>query len=250
MPSRSKSLLPKIVRFAYKDSMYTIPANSLRAPQLMMSDDTPPARTHALPPAPARPSRRGSLPVYKSINAYHVHYSSPHSHHHHHVYASAHRYLAPHGIVWDVRNAPSTITRSGHAISGRALYEPACGPAQSFMRIALITSAGTHFPWNVKVYASSDTGFVTLEDVVFAVHAALRVSITSSDYSLLRTTDDQKRVARAYEERYRRLRSERAYQDEKRAGMKRVDFLMGRTRWIGLEQNKKKGVDEWIMRLG
>ncbi|KAF5320750.1 hypothetical protein D9619_000006 [Psilocybe cf. subviscida] len=249
MPSRSKSLLPKIVRFAYKDSMYTIPANPPRAPQPANSDDTPPTRTYALPPTPARPSRRGSLPAYTSHNnSYREYYSPPHNNNH--IYVLAHRYLSLNGIAWDVRDPPTTITRSGHAISGRALYEPACGPAQSFMRITLTTSAGAQLPWSVKVYASPDTGFVTLEDVVLAVHAALRVNITASNYSLLRGKDDQTRAVRAYEDRYRRLRSERAYQEEKRAGMKRVDFLMGRIRWIGLEQNKGLGADEWILRLG
>jgi hypothetical protein len=249
MPSRSKPLLPKIVRFSYKDSMYTIPANPPRVLQPMNSDDTPPTRTYALPPTPARPSRRGSLPAYNTNNnTYREYYSPPHNNHH--INVSAHRYLAPHGIAWDVRDATTAITRSGHAISGRALYEPACGPAQSFMRLTMSTNAGVQLPWSVKVFASRDTGFVTLEDVVLAVHAALRVNITPSDYALLRGKEDQTRAVRAYEERYRRLRSERAYHEEKRAGMKRVDFLMGRALWIGLEQNEAKGADEWILRLG
>jgi hypothetical protein len=228
-----------MVRFACNDNMYTIPFTPLRGPQLTNSDNTPPTRTSAL--QLYNSNSNNNSPYCES-------YSPPHNHHH--IYVSPHRYLAPHGIVWDVRDAPSAITRAGHAISGRSLYEPACAPLQSFMRIRLMTNSGRQLSWSVKVYASADAGFVKLEDVVLSVHTALRLNITPSDYALLCGKDDPARVVQAYEKRYRRLMSARAYQEEKMAGMKRVDFLMGRTHWIGLEQDKAKGADEWILRLG
>ena len=50
--------------------------------------------------------------------------------------------------------------------------------------------------------------------------------------------------AELLEQRYRRHRSSQAYDLEKRGGMKRVDFLMGKTKFLGLAMTSH-GSDVW-----
>lgn len=68
--------------------------------------------------------------------------------------------------------------------------------------------------------------------------------ITPGDYALLGRKEKQTKAVQAYEKRHSRLRGKRAYQKETGAGMNRVDFLMGCTRWIGLEKNGAMGPNE------
>lgn len=101
-----------------------------------------------------------------------------------------------------------------------------------------------HLPWTVKVN-SSRFGVVSVSDVFQAVYASLRKNIYPSDFESL-AHHDKKRVRKAYEERYRRLRSSREADQEKGQGVKRVDFLMGHSRFMGLTVTSDPTV--WSMR--
>ena len=137
-----------------------------------------------------------------------------------------HRLLESAAINWDLMENPSTITRNNYPLSSRLLAELAIIPPLPAFSITSI-----HLPWTINIRASNGS-CVTLDDLFETVYRSLRTNITTNEFNLLPHQNDQKRATRAYEQRYRRFRSISAHDDsEKRGGMKRVDFLMGRTRF-------------------
>jgi len=222
---------PKTVRFAY-ENVYHSPAPPW--PPLSFSSSTvpssiiPPNVAHApsyghqyppgYPPRPVVPKAPSRYPGR----------------------VLPHRYLVSDAILWALLDPPSMSTRNGRHLSSRALLEPASEPPLPFIQIA-----SQHLPWTCKVHASNGR-YVTVSDVLESLYRSLRVNITQSDFHLL-LEKDRRRATRAYEDRYRRLRG-RAYEEEKRSGMKRVDFLMGRTRFVGLSADGHQPY-EWHLRV-
>ena len=117
------------------------------------------------------------------------------------------------------------------------------------MRVSAIRSAhsGTRevWPWPIAVYPQGGSSqAVTLDDVLHAVHAALRTRASEKEYEkLLPDRMDKKAVSEAYEGRWREesrteLRSAANHgKNDKKAevGLRRVDFLRGKTVFVGLE---------------
>ena len=83
-----------------------------------------------------------------------------------------------------------------------------------------------------------------MEDVLSSLYRSLRTNITPSEFNTLQSPTDRLRATRAYEQRYRRQRSVRVYEEEKRGGMKRIDFLMGHTQLLGIS-NESRRPEEW-----
>ncbi|KAF9460205.1 hypothetical protein BDZ94DRAFT_1139093, partial [Collybia nuda] len=142
-------------------------------------------------------------------------------------------------VNFDLTQPPSTITSRHHGISQRVLSEPATSPP---MRTMTITSR--HLPWIITAHTSRGP-FVTVYDVFDAIYYTLRKNITPNEYHSLPTQKDKHHVNTAYEQRYRRIRSSREYQDEKSGGVRRVDFLMDHTRFMGLSMTRE--TDTWIL---
>ncbi|EDR00405.1 uncharacterized protein LACBIDRAFT_295783 [Laccaria bicolor S238N-H82] len=132
-------------------------------------------------------------------------------------------------INYDVMDHPSSILdhHHHHRISSRNLTEPATTPV--LRKLSIVSE---HLPWTISISASNGS-YVTVGDVLEGVYNALQKNITPGEYSSL-SSHNKRRAAQAYEQRYRRHRSSQAYDLEKRGGMKRVDFLMGRTKFWGL----------------
>ena len=222
---------PKKVRFAYKNIFYS--------PRHTVSSPPPPPP----PPAPITPPSTGyglpgPSPYVISYAPQNPTTSVPYA-----GLVYAHPLLDASSITYDLMEHPSTImTRNNYSLSTRTLREPATTPRLSFLKITSI-----HLPWTIKVYASNAV-YVTLEDVFISIYRNLRTNITSAEFNLFSKQDDQRRATRAYEKRYRRLRNTRAYDEEKRGGMKRVDFLMGHTKFLGLS-NSSRHPDEWQLRI-
>lgn len=111
-----------------------------------------------------------------------------------------------------------------------------------------------------------DYAIIQCADVLSALTRMLNMSATSHDYHAL-SKPRQKQVYNAFMLRCREMEDPSSghvyttHTDENkntpeanekfnrkyRGGLKRVDFLCGRTRWEGLEPN---GVDSWTVRLG
>ena len=228
-PSAPTQKKPKKVRFAYKNLFYS-PRHSVSPPTpTPPTPITPPSAGYGLP---------GPSPYVLSYAPQNPTKSVPYAGQ---VYA--HPMLDSSSITYDLMEHPSTIlTRNNYSLSVRTFREPATTPPQTFLTIISI-----HLPWTIKVYASNAL-YVSLEDVYDSIYHNLRTNITSAEFNLFSSQDDQRRATRAYEKRYRRLRNTRAYEEEKRGGMKRVDFLMGHTKFLGLS-NSSRRPDEWQLRI-
>ncbi|KAJ6612326.1 hypothetical protein B0H10DRAFT_2052495 [Mycena sp. CBHHK59/15] len=92
-----------------------------------------------------------------------------------------------------------------------------------------------HLPWTITVSASNGR-YVTVSDVLNSVHRSLRRN------KLMR------RATAAYTQRYSRLKGHRGYMEEKSQGVKRVDFLMGCTKFQGISPTAG-GVDIWQLNV-
>ncbi|KAF8200086.1 hypothetical protein BJ912DRAFT_844203 [Pholiota molesta] len=219
MPSHNT----KHVRFAYKNVFHSAPVTPAMPP-LTFSSSTDPSSLGVITPPSA------FYPVPLPNKSYHAGSARPHP------------YLDIQGISWDMMDHPSTMSRNHHSISGRAWKEPATSPPLPSMSITI-----ANFPWKFIVYASTHN-YVTFEDVVGTIYMSLRKNIKETEFRTVASATDQRRATRAYQQRYRRQRSTALYEEEKRGGMKRVDFLMERTRFAGLS-NTLRRADEWNLNI-
>lgn len=220
-------LLPKHVRFAYQNSFHSPPTPTLSFSSSTMSSDsapvTPPYATQSLPGPSRYPS--GYSPYKKARSPS---YSEP---------IRCHPLLKTAALTWDLLDHPSTARYNYKSIPHRMLSEPATFPSLSYMKIS-----SPHLPWSIEVYASNGS-FVSLEDVLDAVYQSLRINIKSSEFDSLPSSNDRRSASRAYEHRYRRQRSSIEYDKEKKGGMKRIDFLMGHTRFLRISNSSR--IEEW-----
>ena len=218
----------KTVHFASKDIFYSPPPNPVSA--LSLTPITPPSTSYGLPgPSPYELSYSPQHPI-KSVQ-----YPGP---------VHAHPLLDTSTVTYNLMDHPSTImTPNNHSLSTRTLLEQATNPPVKFLTISSL-----HLPWTIKVYASNGS-YVTLQDIFDSIYRNLRTNITNDEFNLFSTKDDQRRATRAYENRYRRLRDTKAYEEEKRGGMKRVDFLMGHTKLLGISKTPTGRPDEWQLHV-
>jgi hypothetical protein len=90
------------------------------------------------------------------------------------------------------------------------------------------------FPWTVTIFAAeSPDPCVTVEDVLFMFYRALRVPVAAGEFEGLPSQEDRIMVTRAYENRFKAITELTLREQEERKGLKRVDFLMGKT-FLGL----------------
>ena len=225
-PPATTQRKPKLVRFAYENKFYS-PLNPPLPPASVPI--TPPSTGYGLPgPSPYAASYPSHQPTRSTQ------YTGP---------VNAHPLLDT-TLTYDLMEHPSTImTSNNYSLSTGTFREPATTPPLPFLTIRSI-----HLPWAIKVYASNGS-YVTLEDVFESIYRTLRKNITSAEFNMFSSQDDQRRATRAYEKRYRRLRNTRAYDEEKRGGMKRVDFLMGHTKFLGISSSNSHRPDEWQLRV-
>ncbi|PPQ86201.1 hypothetical protein CVT25_006908 [Psilocybe cyanescens] len=137
-------------------------------------------------------------------------------------------------ILDDPLGMPDNTRHTRPLASTYTLAQPATDPPVSFMRIT-----SPHLPWSIKVYASTDgtKRYITVQDFLVSIYYSLRENITAHEFDQLPSENDKMRVRRAYESRYRRLREidPAAYEMERQGGVKRVDFLIGRLHFDGIE---------------
>ena len=225
----------KHVRFASTKLLYsphaTIPSlsHSLPSPQSSTGPITPPQHPPALPYhsasyAPvhkAFPSRRPVAPMGLSTSL-----------------AVSHRPA----IKYDVSVHPSSAT-AHHGHIHAILAGPATNPP-----VPLLTIISPQLPWPIPVHAPP-RAFVSVSDVLIAIYHTLRKHITEHEYNSLLSYGARKRVKEAYEHRYLCAHDRRASAEEKKGGLRRVDFLMGRTRLLGLSPTMD-GPLVWSLSVG
>ncbi|KAH7887223.1 hypothetical protein F5I97DRAFT_1807339 [Phlebopus sp. FC_14] len=170
--------------------------------------------------------------------------------HMHPLFASTRLHSAP--ISYDVTYTPSSRTvldRTTHtAVPAHTLSQPATDPpTPASSRIVLRSEK---FPWPVVVVASgsssSGSGFyvgssptksrssnITNLDLLYSLHSTLLTRVTPQEWeSLGHGSRAQRKVTRAYEKRCTRMGG------GWEGGVRRLDWLHGKTRLIGIEVEK------------
>lgn len=146
-------------------------------------------------------------------------------------------------INYDMRTPPSSVSTSRRTLPSYSLSDPAINPP-----LSSLTLTTPYLPWPIHIMSSHRHGYITVKDVLDEIYYTLRTNMTGSEFnSLLSSTSDQRRVVKAYEQRYRRIRDLGEYEEEKRKGVKRVDFLMERTKFAGISSTRR--ADAWILHV-
>ena len=170
---------------------------------------------------------------------------------------ACHPFLHASAITYDFRDPISTAktTHNKQRLSIESLRRSAFIPSLSHTTIT-----SSYLPWTIKVYAFN-APYITLQDVFTSIHSSLRTNITPAEFLLLPSPHHRERAIRAYQHRYRRLRHQphndfrsdkeidRESESEKRAGMKRVDFLMGHTKFLGISCIGSQPNEEWNLHV-
>ncbi|KAI4525786.1 hypothetical protein K523DRAFT_321744 [Schizophyllum commune Tattone D] len=145
--------------------------------------------------------------------------------------ATVHRLLAPGSpLHFNLRaQRPSVTTSRSHGdMSTDLLYEPATAPALPNLTVVV---PGT--PWALPITASN-ASYVNVMDVLSALHSGLRYGVTSDEYYGLPTREERDAVAAAYAARCDRV-PEADRDEERKKGIKRIDFLTSHYRFRGLD---------------
>jgi hypothetical protein len=145
--------------------------------------------------------------------------------------------LKPH-ISFDLHVHPSTIaTLPDHRpLSLYTLSEPATQPP-----LPLITVVSPHFPWSITVtppLPNKAKKYITVSDVLVTLHRTLNLSVTPDEHNSI-PSGAVSRVNAEYERRLKNITSRREREAERRKGIKRIDFLIGRYRFLGLSKMGK-----------
>ncbi|KIM68368.1 hypothetical protein SCLCIDRAFT_1209190 [Scleroderma citrinum Foug A] len=122
------------------------------------------------------------------------------------------------------------------------LYEPATSP-----RLPTLTLSHPHLPWQPHIRSSKPASciYVTVRDVLEALHAFLQCPVTLAEYKMLPSQADRNEVAVAFHARCERT------QDRERTtkkGVIRLDFLRGRDVFMGLSCTRY-GHDVWMLNV-
>jgi hypothetical protein len=136
-------------------------------------------------------------------------------------------------LKFDLHHPPSSI-----ALPRRSLSEPATHPPLPCPNIS------THLlPYSIVVLPSRPhlpNSFVTVSDVLRTLHRALSMGLTHDELDELPSEDIRSQVKAVYERRVRAHPDWRTRELEKRWGIRRIDLLLGQTRFLGLSVADKR----------
>lgn len=161
-----------------------------------------------------------------------------------HPILAYHPYVFP--INYDVSYPPNTASANIRAspinLDSYCLAGPATTPP-----IPILSLQNDFLPWRCEIRASTSP-YVTVEDVLIQLYRFLRTPGTREEYKAVPSQRARDTIAETYHNRCLRASSAEAYAEEQRKGLKRVDFLMGRTTFMGLSSTKL-GPDVWVLNL-
>ncbi|KAJ7764150.1 hypothetical protein DFH07DRAFT_882261 [Mycena maculata] len=133
--------------------------------------------------------------------------------------------LAPPNVHYDVTHPLHTLNPQ----LTPSFLDPATYPP-----MPALTLRCRHIDWPISVAPSQPGGCVTVLDVLAAVYAGLRPAVARAEYDALPSGGAREKVDAAYFARCRLVAGGNAREAEALKGVKRVDFLAGRTRFMGL----------------
>jgi hypothetical protein len=94
-------------------------------------------------------------------------------------------------------------------------------------------------PWSITVtppLPNKAKKTVTVSDVLVTLYRTLDLSVTPDEYNNISSEDVMSWVNAAHERRLKNVTGRREREVERRKGIKRVDFLMGRRRFLGFSK--------------
>ncbi|KAF9255130.1 hypothetical protein L218DRAFT_366393 [Marasmius fiardii PR-910] len=153
------------------------------------------------------------------------------------AYSGSHHPL----LNFDVTLPISAMTARYHPLPSSLLSESALSPA-----VPSLVLTTHHLPWSITIYPSN-LNYVTVRDVLEGIYRVLRKNVSHNEYGWITSHKEQSRVNEAYERRYSRIRDYSASREEKQGGVRRVDFLRGRTRFMGITPTSR--ANTWELRL-
>ncbi|KAG9308212.1 hypothetical protein JVU11DRAFT_12225 [Chiua virens] len=159
-----------------------------------------------------------------------------------HPLLAFHPFVPP--IIWDASLPPHTLASNAHAspmsLPARVLEEPATQPSMHTMTLHI-----EQFPWRLVIPPKH---YVSVRDLIEALYCFLRHPVLPSEYNSLPTQAHKDEVSIAFHNRCGHASSKEAADEQYQKGVKRVDFLRGRTRFMGLSSTKL-GPDAWVVNL-
>ncbi|KAH0826806.1 hypothetical protein J3R83DRAFT_5230 [Lanmaoa asiatica] len=160
-----------------------------------------------------------------------------------HPLLAFHPYVPP--IIYDASLPPVTLAPNIHAsplsLPARILEEPATQPSMHTLTLVI-----DQLPWRLTIPPMKH--YVSVRDLLEALYCFLRHPVLSSEYNTLPTQALRDEVSIAFHNRCGRAPSREAANEQYQKGVKRVDFLRGRTRFMGLSSTKL-GPDKWVLNL-
>lgn len=144
-------------------------------------------------------------------------------------------------LLFDVSISPSaarTNTSPPSHLSDRTLLEAATYPPLN--RLTLVTG----LPWSLTIFASSQP-YVTVIDVLEQLYRWLRLTVSQKEFDM-ESPASREAITAAFHQRFNRVWQTIAV--EKKKGLKRVDFLKGHNRWVGLSSTKQ-GPTVWMLNV-
>lgn len=137
-------------------------------------------------------------------------------------------------IIYDISRHPSSITLPHN----QPLDVAAFAESATFPPSLSLTLVSDLLPWAVIIAPTSPIpdAYVTVSDVITTLHRVLRLAVHPDEFNALPSHDVKYKVNMAYESRYKRLKDvdPKGFEEEKKKGVKRVDFLMDKTIFMGL----------------
>jgi len=160
-----------------------------------------------------------------------------------HPLLAFHPYVPP--IIYYVSLPPNTLAPNVHAsprsLTTKVLEEPVTQPGMHTMTLAI-----NHFPWQLTTQPTKR--YVSVRDLLEALYCFLRHPVLPSEYNMLPTQALKDEVSTAFHNRCGSAPSKEACDEQYQKGVKRVDFLRGRTRFMGLSSTKA-GPNVWTLNL-
>lgn len=161
-----------------------------------------------------------------------------------HPILAYHPYVFPinYNVSYPPITASANIRASPINLDSYCLAEPATNPP-----IPVLSLQNDLLPWRCEIRAST-SHYVTVEDVLVQLYRFLRIPGTREEFKAAPSQRIRDAISETYHNRCLRASSAEDYDEEKRKGLKRVDFLMGRTTFMGLSSTKL-GPDAWVLNL-
>lgn len=152
-----------------------------------------------------------------------------------------HASLSPDSLSFDYNlNLPPTSdmlndfgTRTNHIWAAPATY-----PTSNSMMVVC-----DQLPWALRIDPIRNGSYISVSDVLLGLHHSLRKNVKQDEFDTL-SLQRRKVVSLAYQERCDALYNSVRYKVELSNGLKRIDFLTGRSKFSGIKPGKK---GEWVL---